>query len=779
MGYHFIGIGGIGMSALAHLLRQKNIKVKGSDITNSFLIEKLRQKGVEIYLEQKKENIDKNDIVIYGSAIKENNEEYAQAKKAGQIIMHRSELLQELLEGHFSIAVTGTHGKTTSSSLLSEVLTNAKLDPSYALGGILNSSNTNANLGKGKYFVVEADESDGSFLKYFPSAAIITNLEKDHLDFWKTEENLQEGFSKFIKKIKNKSYLFWCYEDPVLRSMSIEGLSYGFSDKADIYASNVRQSDFSTFFDIHYKGYIYKDIQLGLLGRHNVLNALAIFGLLCNLNISVAAIQEGFKSFKGIKRRLDKIENFHQTLFLDDYAHHPSEIKATLMSLRECICERKMIVLFQPHRYSRSSDLFDEFSSAFDMADEVFITDIYAAGEKPGKVTAEKLVENVNNPKCSYLPNEKIFEIVNRINPLDVVIFLGAGDITNIAKIVAAKYREKAKKIKLALLFGGKSCEHSVSICSAKCIYENLDKDIYDIKLIYISKDGKLKRVSHFDCLEDEKVNPLIENMEKLVKDVDVCFPALHGPGGEDGMIQAFFETIGKAYVGASYAACSCCMNKFWTKAIAEKIGVKTAKYIALDKVSYLQEKEKFIKKIILEIGFPLFFKAAHLGSSIGVEKVNEATELEAKIERVLPLDSMFIVEQAIFGQEIETAVLGNSHIKVASPGEILTFGCFYDFDKKYNKPLQTQVPANLTKEQEKEVKQLSIDLYRAIGLEGMARIDFFFKDEQFYLNEINPIPGFTSASLYPKMWLSSNVKYKDLLNTLVVLALHKKRICR
>jgi UDP-N-acetylmuramate--alanine ligase len=779
MSYHFIGIGGIGMSSLAKLLLQSEASVKGSDPQESDLFVDLRKRGAKIYRQHKEEHISDGDIVVYSSAIKENNPELMAAKAKNLSIIHRSELLSWLLKGYLPLLVAGTHGKTTTSSLLSLVLLDAGIDPCYYVGGILNSTGTNANRGGSKYFVVEADESDGSFLNYSGYGAIILNIEKEHMSYWKNEKNLKKGFSDFIGKIEKKEFLVWCKEDPVLRELNPPGESFGFTKEADIFADNIKEDSFQMIFDINYKNKRYEGVRLNLVGKHNVLNALSVFLLSKKLGIEERSIFRTFLNFQGVKRRMDKIGEINKTLFLDDYAHHPSEIKATLLGLRQAVKERRIVAVFQPHRYSRTRELFEDFASSFKEVDELLVTDIYSAGEdEKDKISSEALVDKIREEKknVKYISQEKLFSSLSTlILPHDVIIFMGAGDITKIGRTFFDLYKKKPSKLKLALLFGGKSYEHEVSKLSAKSVYENLDKSIYDITLFYIDLNGNW-------ALADDKLQPIgikegisSEVFSKLVE-ADICFPMFHGPCGEDGMVQGFLDTLNKPYVGPSYASCACSMNKAWAKYVAGANEIPTLDFVEITKILWKEKRKDFTQKILQKLTLPIFIKPSHLGSSVGVKKLDSFKNLEQEIDIAFTYDDSLIVEQGVVGREIEVAVLGNTFVEAATVGEVLTGGLVYDYERKYGKNgFQTIVPANIPQEKAEKVQAYALKLYKLIGLVGMARIDFFFVGEKIFFNEVNPIPGFTSISLYPKMWIKSGLEYKDLLDRLIVLGRHKK----
>ncbi|MEI6242380.1 MAG: UDP-N-acetylmuramate--L-alanine ligase, partial [Chlamydiota bacterium] len=333
--YHFIGIGGIGMSALARILKEKGNTVQGSDLSTTGMVETLQQEGIKVFSSHDEKWVDPSCKVIYSTAIEENNPEYQKAISLRMPLLHRSDLLQELMEGFHPLFVTGTHGKTTTSALLSTVLVESEMDPSFVVGGIVRLYGKNARRGLGSYFVAEADESDGSFLKGNPFGAIITNLEREHMDHWKTEENLDNAFSTFAKKVISKDHLFWCKEDLRLQKLSMMGTSYGFQASAALRASDVRFEKGGMYFTVHFEGKDYKEVFLPMIGRHNVLNALAVFGLSLRLGISEEKIRRAFSRFQGTKRRQEYIGEVSSVSFFDDYGHHPTEIKNTLEAFQE------------------------------------------------------------------------------------------------------------------------------------------------------------------------------------------------------------------------------------------------------------------------------------------------------------------------------------------------------------------------------------------------------------------------------------------------------------
>ncbi len=435
--YHFIGIGGIGMSALARVALQKGILVSGSDAKESLIVMALRNEGARITIGHDASQVPETGCVVYSTDISENNPEKQEALKRGLPLLHRSHCLHELMQDFSPLLVTGTHGKTTTSSLLAHTLKYLQQDPAYAIGGLVQSLQSNGGWGRGKYFVAEADESDRSFLVYAPFGAIITNIGLDHLNYWNTEKELIQGFFQFSQKVQKKDLLFWCVEDKRLSSLSLEGTSYGFSPRADLCIENVSYRGWNSSFSIRFEGNYYPDILIPLIGKHNVLNASAVWGLCIRLGLPADEIRKAFLSFQGVGRRVEKKGEVRSIAVYDDYGHHPTEIAATLEALKIASAGRRLVVAFQPHRFTRTRDAFHEFAPALQQADVVILTDIYSAGEPPiegidAKSLHQTLVDRGALHSC-YIPKEHLLEALTRlVCPGDVFVSMGAGDITQI-----------------------------------------------------------------------------------------------------------------------------------------------------------------------------------------------------------------------------------------------------------------------------------------------------------------------------------------------------------
>lgn len=449
--YHFIGVGGIGMGTLALLLLDEGHAISGSDLKESALTDQLRKKGAVIHIGHKKENIKTPDFIVYSSAIKDDNPEIKEAKRKKIKILHRAKVLAKIMEHKKSITVAGAHGKTTTSSMASCLLREAGLHPTLAVGGIMNNSGTSADLGKGEYFVAEVDESDGSFLFFKPFYSIVTNMDLEHMEHYGTWKNMCQAYVKFLSQTNPKGALIICGDDKNLKKLTAqhkgELITYGFSRRHDYFADQIKFDTFKSSFRCYEKKKFLGEIMLHIPGKHNVLNALSIVALSRLLNIDFSVVQKALGGFSGVQRRFTKRGDVADILFIDDYAHHPTEIEATLAAAR-LLKRKRLVAVFQPHRFSRMKFLQKEFIKSLQNCDYLIITDIYAASEKPiDGITAENIVKRLKakrNTPTLYLPQDKIADhLASVITPGDVVITLGAGNINQ----VLSELIEKAKEL--------------------------------------------------------------------------------------------------------------------------------------------------------------------------------------------------------------------------------------------------------------------------------------------------------------------------------------------
>lgn len=786
---HFIGIGGIGMSGLARILLKRNVQVSGSDLALTYITEGLINEGAKVFVGHSRENISPEMTVVYSSDIKKDNPEYQQAMNLKCTMLHRSDLLMQLMSNHKSLAIAGTHGKTTTTALLTWVLTEGQLDPSFAVGGVLPHIKSNAGHGKGEYFVAEADESDGTFLKYHPWGGIVTNIDTDHMDYYKTESNLKKAFNEFVHKVTSPSHFFWCGDDERLKDLNPLGISYGFQNHCQLQITHFRQEGWKIIFNVVFEGKTYSNIELPLLGKHNALNASAVFGLALHLGLSEDTIRQAFKSFKGILRRCEIKAEFQGVMVVDDYAHHPTEIRATLKGISQAVKNKRVIAVFQPHRYSRTKECLGTYGNIFDDADELFVTDIFGAGEAPiaGLSSSLIMAEIQANSKipCRYAARGDLVSMLSEhLRPHDIVISLGAGDITKLAAELSNYNKSKQiKKFKIGVVYGGKSLEHEISLLSARNVINHLNPDFYDIVQFGITKEGQWVEGSDVNAKQlisttSASKNSLSSSVLEQINQCDVLFPILHGPNGEDGTIQGFFETLNKAYVGCDYRSSAISMDKATTKKLMILNGVPTAAFVDFSHSDWKDRPNSLIYQIHQQLHYPLFVKPVSLGSSVGVYKVENEEELRKAIDQVFLIDQHTIIENGLKAREIEFAVLGNDEITVFPPGEVLTNGSVYDYEAKYSSQgTPTTAKADLTEDQIKEGIDLAQTAFKAAGCCGMARVDCFLDETgKFWLNEINPIPGFTKISLYPQMCEINGIPTKELMDRLIVLGMQKKR---
>ena len=457
---HFVGIGGIGMSGIAEVLFSQGYKIQGSDLLNNNNTRRLKKMGIKVFLGHSSKNLKNVNILVISSAVKNNNSELKFAKKKRIPVYKRSDMLAALMKYNETIAVSGSHGKTTTTSLISSVLENANFDPTTIIGGIVNQYKSTTRIGKSNWMVVEADESDGSLVNLFPKIAVLTNINKEHMDFYKNYSNLKKYFLNFTNNIPFDGVVIYCNDNLDLKRLLLESkkrnkISYGLNKGSDVRATNILINEKGSFFDINIKKTnllkkeIINKIKLNVLGRHNIQNSLAAVTVAKILNINTNKIKKAFQKFKGVKRRFTLVCNFKGIKIIDDYAHHPEEIKATL-ELAKTLKPNKIIVIFQPHRYSRFKNLYLDFKKVLKNCDRLYVADVYSAGEKKIKnISKEKFVFEMNKIKKNFAKSlhnvNSLTEIIlNEGNKGDIVIFIGAGDISKWVNDLP----DKLKKIK-------------------------------------------------------------------------------------------------------------------------------------------------------------------------------------------------------------------------------------------------------------------------------------------------------------------------------------------
>lgn len=457
---HFVGIGGIGISGIAEIMNGMGYHVQGSDMLVNGNTERLASLGIKVFQGHRAGNVQNVDYVVISTAVKSTNPEVIEAIKNHIPVISRSQMLAELMRFKTSIAVSGSHGKTTTTSLVASIFEYANLEPTVINGGIINNKATNAYLGNSQYLIVEADESDATFVKVPSTIAVITNIDKEHMDYYKNFDNLLDAFRSFISNLPFYGFAVCCIDHPVVRGLvsditSRKVITYGIDSKdANITAFNIRSTISSSTYDVKITlpnsngSIVIENITLPTPGRHNILNSLAAIAIAAELDFGVKVIKDGFKYFQGVKRRFTNVGNYNGVQIIDDYAHHPEEIKATIDTARTVLkdTDGKLIVVFQPHRYSRLENLFDDFAKSFEKADVIYIIDVYSAGEEAiDGINASSLVQKVSSygKESFFLDDiEKLPQLlIPYIKSGDLILMMGAGSITNHAAMLETKLR--------------------------------------------------------------------------------------------------------------------------------------------------------------------------------------------------------------------------------------------------------------------------------------------------------------------------------------------------
>ena len=442
---HIIGIGGIGMSGIAEILNDLGYSVQGSDIGLNSNILRLKGKKIKIFIGHSQKNLKNVNLVIYSSAIKNNNDELKFAKSKSIPSIPRSNILAQLVSLKKTIAVSGSHGKTTTTSLIASVLSNSNYKPTIINGGIINEYGTNTKLGTGKWMVVEADESDSTFLELSSTVSVVTNIDEEHLDHYKNFSNLKKSFKKFITQVPFYGCAIVCNDNQHVKKIisnitTTKIIKYGFNNDNDVRAVNIRSKDSKTSFDIcvkdeNNKVKKFKNLSIPLVGKYNVLNALATIAVAAYVGLKMSQIKKSITSFKGVDRRLTHVGTVKDIEIIDDYAHHPTEIHNVLSGIRESRPSNNLVVVFQPHRFTRIVSLKKEFSAAFSCSDHVTVSEVYSAGEKkPKNFKLNDLIRNIENKSKTkssiYINNSSVLDLIGQFNGKTTIIFLGAGSVT-------------------------------------------------------------------------------------------------------------------------------------------------------------------------------------------------------------------------------------------------------------------------------------------------------------------------------------------------------------
>lgn len=720
--FFLVGIGGASMSALALMLKDRGLAVCGSDSTASPVTAELMAAGIPVRIGHDGEGIKRGDAVILTDAIDlKTSPEVRSARELGCGLFRRSQLLGWLLKDRRIIAVTGTHGKTTTTGLVSFALIRAGLDPLCVEGANLPQWGGPVREGEGEWAVIEACEAYDSLRDYDPEIVLLTNLELDHEDFYSGGwPQLEATLLRFIDRAK---VLVYCDEDEGARAIAA---------KASCRTIPYRQGS--------------EDLpQLGIIGETNRLNATGALAAARMTGADASTLAAGLAEFTGAERRLQLIHEGDITI-IDDYAHHPSEIIASLSALRVRYPGRRLVVVFQPHLYSRTAAHLADFATSLDLADFVVMSDIYPAREAPiPGISSARIAERLAKPS-RYVPSRHLLpvEVARWVRPGDVVVGMGAGNISEFAPDFVHEWRRNSRpksKLRIAVAYGGDSAEREVSILSGRAVCAALKQTGHDAFLIDLTEtllaSGDLSQFLGPD-------RP------------DAVFLAVHGTHAEDGAIQGLLELLQIPYTGSGIQSSALAMDKERAKLIL------TAHGLPVPKGWLLREGDPVPSDAIV----PLIVKPNSQGSTVGVTFVREIDALSGAIAKALQYDNAALVEELIEGIEISVPVLGD---RALPPVEIVPASGEYDFEAKYTPGATNEIcPARLPAEVLERSMEYALSAHRALGCRGATRTDMIVRDGHPVILEVNTLPGMTGTSLLPNSARTAGIEFPELCDWIV-----------
>jgi D-alanine--D-alanine ligase len=732
--FFLVGIGGAGMSALARMLHALGIPVAGTDSTETDETNRLRAEGIDVIIGHSGEALrafatEKTAVVLTDAIDLKINPEVAAARELNLNLFRRSQLLGWLLKARRVIAVTGTHGKTTTTGMLGSGLTSAGFDPLVIVGANIPAWRSPVLYGKGEWAVVEACEAYDSFHDLDPEIVILTNLELDHVDFHGTWENLKSSVGRFVSKIPATGALVYCQSDP-----GAAEIAEAFSGKTVPYS----EAQFPS------------TIARSTSGDHNLSNAAGALSAAIVAGADTTLAAHGIAAFTGAERRLEVLQD-GEIAVVDDYAHHPTEIAASIQAIRARFPNRRVVVAFQPHLYSRTEGLIPEFAAALSSADEVVLTDIYPARENPiPGVSAARIAELVTVP-VRYVPSRHLLprKVASWLKPGDVAVGMGAGNISAFAPaLISELQRGKSSARHVWVAYGGDSAEREVSILSGRAVAKALRErghlvDLVDVSELLLSK-GDLSKL----------IGP---------NRPDAVFLAVHGTNSEDGAMQGLLETLHVPYTGSGIQSSAIAMDKNLTKQILEREGIRVPKGVHVTSATQS-----------VDLTGPVVVKPNAQGSTVGLSFVSDPAEVPAAIARSLSYDASVLVEEWITGMEISVPVLIDEALP---PVEIAPASGKYDFASKYTVGATEEVcPARLSESALAESQRIALAAHRALGCRGATRTDIMVRDPhgaaEMFVLEVNTLPGMTGTSLFPNSARTAGIPFDDLCERILLDAL-------
>ena len=726
---HFIGIGGAGMSGIARVLLHQGRDVTGSDEVDSASIEDLRQRGATVYIGHDAKNIQGSDIIIVSDAVDlKANPEFIAAKNAA-LFLTRSQALAEVISRRKVLAVTGSHGKSSTTAILGQILADAGKDPLVIVGADVPGFERNVRFGQGEYAVVEACEAYSGIDDMRAETVLLTNLEPEHMDYHKTWESLRSDVVRFAERAEGTPQLIYCEQDPGAKEVAEHAQS---KETAYDYLEELLSGEMT------------------ILGQHNRLNASGAVTVAQSVGIEKSAAIASARKAKGCARRLELKGERHGVIVYDDYAHHPTEIEKSIEALRAQHPQSRLIVVFQPHLYSRTMEQLENFADSFAKADHVVVTDIYPAREKqtPG-VSSALIVERLEAAKipCDYVPSRHLLpRFVDKLTRSgDVAVGMGAGNIESFAPDFL-KELERRQQLRVCVMLGGESAEREVSLTSGRMAADALRAKGYDVTVIDPAEA----------LLQHGSVAPLIGTARP-----DVVFLALHGTGAEDGRIQGFLDLLHIPYTGSGVEASALAMNKRASKRIFSEGGLPVPKGVSLR-----------AGEPVPEFNVPCVVKPNAQGSTIGLSFVHKLADLAPAAAKALKYDSEALVEELVEGIEISVPVVCGEALPVV---EICPKSGSYDFMSKYTEGATDEIiPARIGPDATRLAQQYALKAHELVGAEDFSRTDMIVSGDRIVLLEINTVPGLTKTSLLPNSAAAAGIDYGDLCERILLSAMER-----
>ncbi len=724
---HLIGIGGAGMSAIARILLSSGRRVTGSDSVASETVHDLRNRGATIFVGQSAENVDDADIVIVSDAVDlGTNPEFMEACKRGLQLRKRSEALGAILMNKRTIAVTGSHGKSTTTAILGQILIEAGLDPLVIVGADVPVFDHNVRFGSGEIAVVEACEAYGGIEDLRPESVLLVNLEPEHMDFHETWENLRDMLVDVAGRACGQTKLVYCGPDSGSREVAAQ-------------VENAVPYDYSPLLDPK---------KMRIPGDLNRLNASGAMAMAVALGVDQSTAANAAQNAYPCDRRLQFIgEEFGITVY-DDYAHHPTEIRSSIQALRSRHPRARLIIAYQPHLYTRTQKHLDEFAPALSGADLVVLTDIYPARENPiPGISSALIVERLEaqGVACGYVPSRHLLPrfVASIATKGDIVVGMGAGTIEFFAAGFLQELKRR-KELRICVMLGGESVEREVSICSGTMAADALRSKGYQVTTLDPTEA----------LLSSGDVSSLIG-----AERPDLVFLALHGTGAEDGRIQGLLDMLHLPFTGSGLRASALAMDKAATKRLLENAGIPTPSGIVIRAGDDLPE-----------IRTPCVVKPNAQGSTIGLTFVESSGQLPDAISKALKYDTEALIEEHVEGIEISVPVLCDEALPVV---EICPASGSYDYAAKYTVGATDEiVPARIPEEITKIAQDYALRAHKAIGAEDFSRTDMIVSGDKVVVLEINTLPGLTETSLIPNSAAAAGICYPDLCERILLSAM-------